>query len=352
MTALGFARWVSDVPTGGNVYDDELAAGLRRASVDVTEHRVTGAWPDAGAAARDRLAAVLHTRGHWLVDGIVACGAPKAVAEALAAGQRITLLAHMCLPDERGLTRGQRQRYAAAEAETLALPVGVLCTSRWTAGELARRYGRADAGVALPGSWPAPLSRGSPGGPPRLLTVASLTPTKDQLTLVRALAALRELPWTARLVGADRVDPRYAGQVREAIGRTGLAQRVALTGPLRGAELAAEWDRADLLVLPSPVEAYGLVVVEALARGIASVVVAGTGAVEAQRAGATPGGDPAGTAVPPEDSAALAVTLRRWLTDPELRHSWREAARQRRPGLPTWDDTARAARGYLAQRWH
>ena len=48
---LGFARWISDVPSGGNRYDDELAAGLRGLGVDVHEYAVVGPWPVPDEAA-------------------------------------------------------------------------------------------------------------------------------------------------------------------------------------------------------------------------------------------------------------------------------------------------------------
>lgn len=345
MTAVGFVRWASDVPTGGNIYDDELIAGLRRLGVDVREHRIDGDWPAASAADRARFADLLDAEQDWLVDGIVACAAPDAVARAVEQGRRITIVVHMCLSDERGLTEDARRHYVETEARTLALPVGVLCTSDWTAAELRRRYGRTALAVAAPGTEPAPLSQGS--DPPRLLTLASITPTKDQLTLVAALERVADLAWTARLVGADQVEPGYVEQVRAAVARAQLSDRVRLTGPLVGPQLEAEWARSDLLVLPSRAESYGLVVIEALARGIPAVVSAGTGAVEAQSAGLGPDAAPAGAAVPPGDPEAWAAILRGWLGDQEQRCCWRAAAEARRPHLPSWDDTARVAAAYL-----
>lgn len=347
MTTVGFARWASEVPTGGNVYDDELAAGLRRLGLDVHKYRLEGRWPNGSAADQARLAAALDAERDWLVDGIVACAAPDVIAEAVERGRRITVLMHMCLSDERGLTEDARHHYVETEARTLRLPVGVLCTSRWTAAELQRRYGRSAAAVAVPGTGPAPLAVGSE--PPRLLTLASITPTKDQLTLVAALSQVADLPWTARLVGADQVDPGYVHEVRAAVDRARLSDRVRLTGALGGPRLEAEWSRSDLLVLPSQAESYGLVVIEALARGIPAVVSAGTGAVEAQSAGLGPDAEPAGTAVPPGEPEAWADALRTWLTDRELRRRWRVAAQARRPQLPTWDDTARLAASHLGR---
>ena len=76
----------------------------------------------------------------------------------------------------------------------------------------------------------------------------------------------------------------------------------------------------------------GMVITEALARGIPAIVPAGTGAVEAQGVGES---------FPPGDADALSAVLHGWLSDPELRQRWRDEAEKLRLQLPTWADTAR-----------
>ena len=81
-----------------------------------------------------------------------------------------------------------------------------------------------------------------------------------------------------------------------------------MPGALVGSALDQKWEAADLLVLPSRTETYGLVVVEALARGIPAVVTAGTGAIEALQQGATKhSAATPGTSVPAGDSTSLAA---------------------------------------------
>ncbi len=112
-----------------------------------------------------------------------------------------------------------------------------------------------------------------------------------------------------------------------------------MAGPLRGADLAAAYAGADLLVHPATYETFGMVVTEALARAIPAIVGAGTGAVEALASGSDSDVLP-GTAVDPADPDALAAALRRWLTDPELRLSWRRRALAARPQLRIWPQVA------------
>jgi glycosyltransferase involved in cell wall biosynthesis len=357
---LGFVTWDRDDPTGGNVYNQAVVAELRKRGIEVKLHALAGPWPGGDPASHDQLARALRAAPVSLVDGIVACGAPEVISAAVAVGHLITIVLHLPISDELGLEPSQRERYAALEARTVHAASGVLCPSRWSAAEVSRRYGRDGVGVAVPGVMPAAVARGSQdAGAPHILTVASLTPTKDQLTLVRALTQLTDLPWTAAMIGSDRADPEYAARVRAAIATAGLGARITVPGALVDDALDREWYAADLLVLPSRIEMYGLVIGEALARGIPAVVTAGTGAVEALRQGRTSASERRtlsrsdklpGTAIAAGDAASLEAVLRSWLSEPALRREWRQAALERRDTLPGWHQTAAAVLGYLERR--
>jgi glycosyltransferase involved in cell wall biosynthesis len=348
-TLLGFVTWDRDEPTGGNVYNLALVTELRALGIDVQLQKLAGPWPDGDASTHLMLARALRAAPACLVDGIVASGSPDVVAAAVDSGYAVTIMIHLPISDELSLEPAERQRYALLESRSVHAASGVLCSSRWAAAELGRRYGRDDVGVAIPGVTPAAVAHGSlDSGPPRFLSVASLTPTKDQLTLVRALSALADLRWTADLIGSDQTDPDYAAQVRAEIVAAGLADRVMVPGILAGRALDQKFDTADLLILPSRIETYGLVVIEGLARGIPAVVSAGTGAVEALQSGATSdSAETPGTAVPAGDPDSLAAALRSWLTEPMLRDSWRQRALARRDTLPGWQQTAEAVLAYL-----
>ena len=95
--------------------------------------------------------------------------------------------------------------------------------------------------------------------------------------------------------------------------RHGLDDRVRLTGPLTGAALDAAYAAADLLVVPSRAETYGMVVTEALARGI-PVLASDAGGLP-ETLGRDPGGRVPGVLVQSGDAAALAAALRGWLID-------------------------------------
>jgi glycosyltransferase involved in cell wall biosynthesis len=261
------------------------------------------------------------------------------------------------------------------ERRALQAAAGVICTSGSAAADIRARHGLDGIRVALPGTAPAPLapgSRSAGSGGPHFIGVAALLPNKDQALLLEALSRLTDLPWTASLIGSDTADPAYAAQLRDTVQRLGLARRVSIPGELRGSALDAEWNAADLSLLISRAETYGLVVTESLARGVPVVVREGTGAVEALAAGTpqnlpsdsagNPAGRPPAPPAPPvpnlplpgaavglgTDPAPLADLLRRWLGDPGLRQRWRDAAVAARGRLPGWDATARTVLESLA----
>ncbi|MEE6261585.1 glycosyltransferase family 4 protein [Plantactinospora sonchi] len=321
-------------PSGGNVYDRRLCQGLTAAGWSVREHPVTGGWPRPDAAERAGLAALLDTLPDdavVLLDGLVASTVPEVLVPR-ARRLRLVVLLHMPLDaEEAALGR--------AERTTLASAAAVVTTSEWTRRHLLDRYALSADRVyaAAPGVDPAPLTVGTQTGR-ELLCVAAVTPQKGHDVLVTALAAVAGLDWHCRCVGSTARDPDFVARLRRQIDGHHLADRVHLTGPLTGAELAAAYDGTDLLVLASRGETYGMVVTEALARGIPVLATAANGLPEA--VGRAPDGGRPGLLVAPDDPDALAGALRRWLGDDDLRRDLRRAAERRRDTLTDWTVTA------------
>jgi glycosyltransferase involved in cell wall biosynthesis len=121
--------------------------------------------------------------------------------------------------------------------------------------------------------------------------------------------------------------------------------RVHFAGPLTGSALERAYAAADLLVLPSHAETYGMVVTEALARGT-PVIASDVGGVS-EALGHGRNGTRPGLLVPPGDPAALAAALRAWLGDAGLRQRLRRAARERRETLRGWPATTSVIAGVL-----
>ncbi|OXM52297.1 glycosyl transferase [Amycolatopsis thailandensis] len=334
----------SSTPSGGNVYDRRLCDGLAAAGVEVHEIAVPGNWPRPDTEARKALArelADLPAGAAVLLDGLVACGVPEVIVPA-ARRLAIAVLVHLPLADETGLSPSLATELDRLERETLGAVEAVVATSDWAARRLIEHHDLAPHRVHAvpPGVDKAEVASGSLDGT-HLVCVANVTPRKGQGLLADALKSLRDLPWSCECVGAIRRETRYVERLR----RHTLGDRFTLTGPRSGEALEATYAAADLLVLPSRAETYGMVVTEALARGIPVLATA----VDAlpDTLGRSPDGSVPGMLVPGEDVSALAKALRRWLTEPELREQLRASARLRRETLTGWDETARGVAAVL-----
>jgi glycosyltransferase involved in cell wall biosynthesis len=321
-------------PSGGNVYDRRVCRGLAAAGWSVSEHAVCGAWPHPGRAERAMLAGVLAglpDDGVVLIDGLIASVVPEVLAPQ-ALRLRLVVLLHMPLGDG-GVDSRRRER------EALGATAAIVTTSRWSRDRLLDLYDLpADRiHVAPPGVDPAPLAHGSDAGS-RLLCVAAVTPDKGYDVLVDALAAVSDATWSCVCVGSSDRDPTFAERVRKQVDAYGLTGRVSLVGPRTGADLEASYAAADLLVLASRGETYGMVVTEALAHAIPVLATAANGLAEAL--GRAPDGSLPGILVRPDDPGALADALRLWLGEPDVRQQLRVSAGIRRTTLTGWAITS------------
>jgi glycosyltransferase involved in cell wall biosynthesis len=320
--------------SGGNTYDLRLASALREQGAQVRVGQVDGGWPwrpGAGAGNLERALARLPDDATVVVDGLLASRLPHVMARA-SDRLRVVLLVHLPAGvDEPPARPAERQVVDGAAA--------VLTPSAWCRDWLVGEYGvdPARVHVARPGVDPAPVSPGTTDGA-SLLTVGAVSGVKGQDRLLAALAALADLPWRWTCVGSTTADPTAAAHLRRTADALGLADRVDMAGVLGGPDLVPAWSGADLLVVPSRTETYGMVVTEALARGL-PVVAMDVGGVREAMGTTSEAGRP-GLLVPAGDGAALATALRRWLTDAPLRESLRAAARARRRELGGWADTA------------
>ncbi|HEV8554942.1 MAG TPA: glycosyltransferase family 4 protein [Actinophytocola sp.] len=333
-----------EVASGGNVYDLRMCEHLPARYVPVP-----GGWPMADPVARANLAeslAVLPDGALVVVDGLVACGWPEIIGPA-AKRLRLAVLVHMPLADETGLDPVVAAELDTREWVTLRAAGAVVATSPWAARRLVEHHGLDPDRVhtVAPGTDRARLARGSDGRS-QLLCVAAVTPHKGQDLLVEALASVADLPWTCLCVGPLRRNPPFADRVRGLIDEYGLADRVALAGPRSGPALETSYAHADLVVLPSRAETYGMVVAEALMRGI-PVLATAAGAVPDTLGAASDGSVP-GILVPARDPVALGEGLRHWLTEPGLPDTLRVSARRRRKDLRGWADAAAELSAVLA----
>jgi len=163
------------------------------------------------------------------------------------------------------------------------------------------------------------------------LFVGRRDPYKNLPMLVQSLADLRNegLPAKLRVVGSD--DPRYP-EARQLAEKLGVNDHVLWSGYVPDRDLLSAYQQADVFVLPSRYEGFGLPVLEAMACGT-PVICSNTSSLP----------EVAGNAalmIDPSNPATLTDAMRRVIKDPALR------ADLSRKGLAqaaafTWDETAR-----------
>jgi glycosyltransferase involved in cell wall biosynthesis len=334
-------------PSGGNTYDRHVCRGLDLIGWSVHVHAVPGSWPRPDAAAYAALAGVVEQIPDdcvVLIDGLVASAATEVLVPQ-ASRLRLVVLVHMPLghrpaDDGAGDVRTRERAVLLAAAS-------VVTTSAWARRRLLELYPLlADrVHVAHPGVDAADLATGTAAGR-ELLCVAAVTPDKGHDVLLDSLATIADLSWHCVCVGSLDRDPAFAGGLRRRAEDGGIGDRVCFAGPRTGVDLERSYAAADVLVLASRAETYGMVVTEALARGVPVVAAEVGGLTEALGHGAD--GIRPGLLVPPDDPAALGAALRAWLTDAELRERSRGAARERRGSLHGWSATTSAVAAVLS----
>jgi glycosyltransferase involved in cell wall biosynthesis len=334
-------------PSGGNTYDRQVCRELGVIGWSVHEYPVPGAWPRRDTASTAALAGVVERVPDGavvLLDGLIASTVPDVLVPE-ARRLRLVVLVHMPLGHRPvdDIAGDARLR----ERAVLSACAAVVTTSAWTRRRLLELYSlpAARLHVAEPGVEAAELAPGTAAGG-ALLCVAAVRYDKGHDVLLGALEMIPDLSWHCVCVGSLDRDRAFVEHLRHRALRDGLNGRVDFPGPRTGAALQRSYAAADLVVLASRAETYGMVLTEALARGLPVLAAEVGGVIEALGHGGA--GTRPGLLVPPEDPVALAAALRAWLKDAELRGRLRQAARERRQSLGGWSRTASVLAGVLA----
>jgi glycosyltransferase involved in cell wall biosynthesis len=331
-------------PTGGYAYDRRMIAELGHLGwqVDLLDLGDGFPWPNEATRMTARTQLLALPAGRTIVVDGLALGVLPETASQLAGRNPLLALVHHPLALEHGLSVEQAETLRASERAALVAVQGVVVTSAATARLVASDYGvpAERITVARPGSDPAPPAQGGKDGVVRLLSVGAVVPRKGFDVLMAALATLPDLSWRLTIVG-DRTRDRHAAARLDAdIARHAFENRVTALGAVSPQRLAALYAEADMFVLASRFEGYGMAYAEAIAHGLPVIGTNG---------GAIPDTVPpdAGLLVAPGDSEALAQVLRRVIGDAGLRRRLADAARAAAPKLPTWRQSAEIFAGAL-----
>ena len=324
--------------TGGYAYARALLAHLGDCGVAIRHCALPGSFPQPSEA--DMIATIGLLRGTekedvLLIDGLAFGALPADQVATL--DRAIVALVHHPLGFETGLSDAMRQALIDSERAALACADHIVVSSETTRDALIEDFGVAANAitVAEPGTRPATpkeMDRPAPATL-HLLAIGSIVPRKGFDILIEALAGLRDLDWHLRLVGSLDRSPATAQALRSRIAASGIAHRVDLVGELGAAPLAEEYAAADLFVLSSHYEGYGMVLAEAMTHGLPIVTTTGGAAARTVPDGAA-------LKIPPGDAPALAAALRRAAGDAALRRQLAAASARAGRALPRWPETA------------
>jgi glycosyltransferase involved in cell wall biosynthesis len=324
-------------PTGGYTYDRRIIAELPAFGWQPRVVNLGEGFPQPAPAVRADACAQLAALPRdvpIVIDGL-AFGVLPDVSEKLCASHHLIALVHHPLALETGLSAADCDSLRASERAALAGARHVIATSAATGRLLAADYGvpAERLTVVAPGIDRLDM-RSTPSGKPvtgegtlALLAVGTVVPRKGYDVLVAALARLKDLPWRLTIAGDCERGLETARQLRAEIADLGLADRITFCGAVTPRELDQLYASADLFVLASRFEGYGIAYAEAIAHGLP---VIGT------KAGAIPETIPAeaGLLVPADDVEALADALRCLMENPQQRA--RLAAGARAAQFPSW----------------
>ncbi len=331
-----------NLPTGGYTYDRRTLDLLSAHGVSARLATLPDSYPSPSIedlAETARIVEGLPAGMPLLIDGLALGAMPVDLVQGF--NRPVVALCHHPLALEAGLTPERQALLKASEAAALAQSSAVIVTSPSTRALLMRDFG-VPAGqitVAVPGTDPAPRAHGT-GSPLQLLAVGSLVPRKGYDVLVRALDRLRDRDWSLAIAGADDRSPATAAAVRELVADKQLASRIVITGAIPDRDLMQLYARADVFVMPSLFEGYGMVLAEAMARGLPIVCTTGGAASETAP-------NDAAIKVAPGDEVALAEALSRVMDSGPLRQSMAKASWVAGLHLPRWEDTARIVAGVM-----
>ncbi len=325
--------------TGGYIYDRRIIAGLQEQGWIVDLIRLGDGFPKPEPQVLTHAQDVLlrlEPGCPLVIDGLAFAVMPEA-AEWLARRHPLIALVHHPLALETGLSPAQAELFKASEIAALVHARQVIVTSQATANDLIRDFAVAPERIAVvcPGTDRGQLATGSSDGVLRLLSVGSIVPRKGFDVLVAALSMLKDLPWNLKIAGDRTRDILAAAQLDKDLVHFALTERITLLGAVTHEALENLYLNADLFVLASRFEGYGMAYAEALAHGLP---VVGT------TAGAIPDTVPpgAGVLVEPDQVEQLADVLRQIMTDPVFRARLSRGALEAAAAQPSWQQSAGA----------
>ena len=326
-----------NLPTGGYRYDREIISAWKASNINVKLVSLEGNYPFPSEADKTSAIKAISNFPYGdiaVVDGLLGGVSPDFL-KALSKHMPVVALIHHPLCLENGLDNTTAKMLEASERKGLEFVSSIITTSDTTAQTAQSLFGFDTSNIhsVPPGVDRVAKSKGSGSNTVHLLCIGSVIARKGHKYLIQALAKLKHLNWKLDCYGNTEFDPELFTEITQLIADEGLSQKIKFHGTVSDKRLEEAYHMADIFVLPSLYEGYGMVYAEAIIRGIP---VIGT------TAGAIPKTVPktCGILVEPENIKMLTDALNQLITDKKIRLEFAEGARKSEPNFPTWEGSA------------
>lgn len=325
-----------DNRTGGTIYDKRIIEGLEKLGIRPHVHEVLGNFPHPDNETIDGIRSMMERtpdNSKVIIDGLILGVIPEILRSERGRLKFVGLIHHP-LCDETGLNDEEITTLLEKESNALGSVLALIVTSRFTAHRIKQlEMVQNDhlIHVVEPGVDAASLSpEHVPGKSFSFSSVGAVTKRKAHQDLLSAIAPLKDMDWTLTCIGKLDQDKEYADKTLKMTEDLDLSSRVHFTGELSEEKLEHILKNTDVLVHPSRYEGYGMVVMEAIARGI-PVISSSGGALKYT----VPKGS--GILFEPGDEKHLKDVLFSILKDDLLYYKIRRGAVEAREGIRTWD---------------
>jgi glycosyltransferase involved in cell wall biosynthesis len=255
--------------TGGYLYNLRITEGLQQRGHAVQILKLHGPLSNVAATEETcRLHLGKMEEGTWVIIDSLAMGALRKIIQEFRHRLRLAGLIHLPVSYD-PLTMDQTTLPDNDELGAMQDSCHLILTGKFL------RQLLLDSGVAMekisvvePGVDLFPRKPAYAKFPSELLCLSNYTPLKAQHVLIDALGKISHREWTLRLYGNLNSNRDYVKTLMAIIKRKNLEKRILLHDTLERRNLSAPFLKADLFVLPSLFESYGMVLTESLAHGI------------------------------------------------------------------------------------
>jgi glycosyltransferase involved in cell wall biosynthesis len=323
--------------TGGYGYDREVMAQLIERGVTVRHIALPASFPfptDEDVSQTAHLLSDIPPHIPLLIDGLAYGGFSPSLLDTLK--QRcVVALVHHPLCAETGHDARTAQLLKTSEKRALDAARHIIVTSEATRNGLICDFEIAPSRITVAEPGVKRFAFTTIRTPAQqLLAVGTVIERKGYDVLIEVLHEMRELSWALHIVGAVDRCPHTFVSLQKRVDALDLTSRIVFKGALSPEQVERAYHEADVFILTSQLEGYGMVLTEALAHGL-PVISTRTGAATDPRYGE------ALNLVDSGDVTGLRDAICLFLRDDEVRIKAAKHARRIAAHLPTWADTAK-----------